>query len=325
LKPRSLIAATVVLFASCGGTTPSADGPRTVTLLAYDSFTPPEGIFDSFTERTGISVEVVTGGDSGSVISKAILTSGNPEGDVLWGVDDTTLSRVEEADVLDSRAPVSEGDVCVNYDKSWYADKGVAPPTSLDDLVEPAYRGQLVVQDPVNSSPGLAFLMASIARYGDGWTDWWKRLVANDVTIASDWTTAYTVEFSGSSGKGRHPLVVSYGSSPPAEIVYAATPIEEPPTAVIESTCFRQVEYAGVLRGTDDADAAQQLLDFLLGVEFQESMPLSLFVFPVNPDAALPEVFEKWAVRPRSPLTIPPAEIQANRGSWLETWRAIAL
>ncbi|MFM9084046.1 MAG: thiamine ABC transporter substrate binding subunit [Actinomycetota bacterium] len=325
MKPRSLIAAGLVLLASCGGTTPGADGPRTVTLLAYDAFTPPEGIFDSFTERTGIAVEVVTGGDSGSVISKAILTAGNPEGDVLWGVDDTTLSRVDEADVLDSRALVSEGDVCVNYDKAWYADKGVAPPTSLDDLVKPAYRGQLVVQDPVNSSPGLAFLMASIARYGDAWTDWWRLLVANDVTIVSDWTTAYTSEFSGSSGKGRHPLVVSYGSSPPAEIVYAATPIEEPPTAVIESTCFRQVEYAGVLRGADDADAAQQVLDFLVGVEFQESMPLSLFVFPVNPDAALPEVFEKWAVRPRSPLTIPPAEIQTNRDSWLETWRTIAL
>lgn len=331
MKPRSLVtvaAITVVatiLPTSCGDTSPGTDGARTVTLLAYDSFTPPEGIFDSFTERTGISVEVVTGGDSGSVISKAILTAGNPEGDVLWGVDDTTLSRVEDADVLDSRAPVSEGDVCVNYDKAWYEDRGSVPPTSLDDLVEPAYEGQLVVQDPVASSPGLAFLMASIARYGDGWQEWWRALVANDVTIVSDWTTAYTVEFSGSSGKGRHPLVVSYGSSPPAEVVFAATPVDEPPTGVIESTCFRQTEYVGVLRGSDDSDAARKLVDFLLDVEFQESMPLSLFVFPVNPRATLPEVFRKWAVRPVAPLSLDPEVIAANRDAWLGAWRAIAL
>ena len=325
-KTLAALATAACLTAACGsGAAPDADAPRSLTLLSYDSFTPPEGIFDSFTARTGISVEVVTGGDSGSVISKAILTAGKPEGDVLWGVDDTSLSRVEDADLFDTRVAVSEGDVCVNYDKAWYAERGIEPPASLDDLVDPRYEGHLVVQDPVNSSPGLAFLMATVARYGDGWTDWWSRLVANDVTIANDWTTAYTVEFSGSSGRGKHPLVVSYGSSPPAEVVYAATPIDEPPTAVIASTCFRQVEYAGVLRGTDDSDGARQLLDHLVGVEFQESMPLSLFVFPVNPDAELPEVFRRWAVRPESPLTLSPAVITANRDAWLDAWRAIAL
>ena len=316
----------VCMVAACGGgTARDAGAPRSLTLLSYDSFTPPEGVFDAFTARTGITVEVVTGGDSGSVISKAILTAGNPEGDVLWGVDDTTLTRVDDADLFENRVAVSKGDVCVNYDKAWYAERGIEPPSSLDDLVDPLYEGHLVVQDPVNSSPGLAFLMATVARYGDDWTDWWSKLVANGVTIASDWTTAYTVEFSGSSGKGKHPLVVSYGSSPPAEVVYAATPIDEPPTAVIASTCFRQVEYAGVLRGTDDSDGARQLLDFLVGVEFQESMPLSLFVFPVNHDAELPEVFRRWAVRPESPLTLAPAVIAENRTAWLDAWRAIAL
>ncbi|MFM8602144.1 MAG: thiamine ABC transporter substrate binding subunit [Actinomycetota bacterium] len=333
--------AALTAVAACGGsagngtdsTSPAGDAttmpadadPGEVTLLAYDAFTPAEGIFDAFEKQTGARVKVVTGGDSGSLISKAILTAGNPEGDVLWGVDNTTLSRAEAADLLDSYEPVDEGDVCVNYDKQWYSSRGITPPASLDDLVRPEYRGQLVVQDPVNSSPGLAFLMATVAKYGDSWQQWWTRLKQNKVRIAADWTAAYTVDFSGSSGKGKYPLVVSYGSSPPAEVLYAATPIDEPPTDVIESTCFRQTEYVGVLRGTENPRTARALVDYLLAVPFQESMPLSLFVFPVNPQAKLPDLFTRFAVRAASPLTLDPAVIAANRDAWLDDGRAIAL
>lgn len=325
-KLTVVVVALGLVASACGsGSSSTDDESNVITLLAYDSFTPPEGIFDSFERDTGIDVKVVTGGDSGTVISKAILTAGNPEGDVLWGVDNTTLSRATEAELFDDVAPVDEGDVCVNYDKNWYASRNLTPPASLDDLVKPEYKGQLVVQDPVNSSPGLAFLMATIAEYGNGWTTWWQRLKANDMLVVSDWTSAYTVEFSGSSGKGRYPLVVSYGSSPPAEVLYAATPIDEPPTGVIESTCFRQTEYVGVLRGTKNPNGAKQLMDFLLGKEFQESMPLSLFVFPVNPEAVLPELFQKFAVRADEPYELPADEIAANRDRWLDEWRAIAL
>ena len=341
MRRTPILLAALVVLAACGSspggtadsTVPAGDAttmpadatPGEVTLLAYDSFTPAEGIFDAFEKQTGAKVKVVTGGDSGSLISKAILTAGNPEGDVLWGVDNTTLSRAEGARLLDSYEAVDEGDVCVNYDKQWYASRGITPPASLDDLVKPVYRGQLVVQDPVNSSPGLAFLMASVAKYGDGWRQWWAQLKENKVRIAADWTAAYTVDFSGSSGKGKYPLVVSYGSSPPAEVLYAATPIDEPPTGVIESTCFRQTEYVGVLRGTRNPGLARALVDYLLDVPFQESMPLSLFVFPVNPQAKLPDLFAKFAVRAASPLALDPALIAENRDKWLDEWRAIAL
>jgi thiamine transport system substrate-binding protein len=341
MRKTSFLLAVLVVVAACGGSPGSGDGttgtdgdaktvpadatPGEVTLLAYDAFTPAEGIFDAFEKQSGAKVKVMTGGDSGSLISKAILTAGNPEGDVLWGVDNTTLSRAEGARLLDLYEPVDEGDVCVNFDKQWYASRGLTPPASLDDLVKPEYRGQLVVQDPVNSSPGLAFLMASVARYGDDWQEWWAQLKKNKVRIAADWTAAYTVDFSGSSGRGKYPLVVSYGSSPPAEVLYAATPIDEPPTGVIESTCFRQTEYVGVLRGTRNPTVARALVDYLLDVPFQESMPLSLFVFPVNPQAKLPELFTKFAVRAASPLTIDPDVIAENRDAWLDEWRAIAL
>ena len=324
-RRTAVVAAVLALITTACADSPSA-GPKEVVLVAYDAFTPADGIFDRFTEETGVKVRIVTAGDTGTMVSKAILTAGKPEGDVMWGIDNTFLSRAQKAEVLESFEPVDEGDICVNYDKNWFASRALAPPRTFDDLVAPEYAGLLVTQDPTSSSPGLGFLLATVARYGnDGWQDYWRRLLDNDVTIVSDWTTAYTVEFSGSSGKGKHPLVVSYGSSPPAEVVYAATPVDEPPTAVIESTCFRQTEYVGILRGSPNRETARKLIDYLLDVPFQESMPLSLFVFPVNPQASLPKVFTDFAVRPTDPLTIAPDVIEKNRDSWLDAWRALAL
>ncbi|MFI0462211.1 MAG: thiamine ABC transporter substrate binding subunit [Ilumatobacteraceae bacterium] len=329
-KTRALAASLLVVIASAcsssAANTSSDVTPKEVTLLAYDAFTPQDKIFDAFTEATGAKVKVVTGGDSGVLISKAILTAGTPEGDVLWGLDNTLLSRAQKAKLLTSYEPVDYGDICVNYDKGWFTSRSVAPPTSLEDLALPAYKSLLSVQDPVASSPGLGFLLGTIAHFGtDKWQNYWKSLKANGVHVSPDWTTAYTIDFSGSSGKGKYPIVVSYGSSPPAEVLYAEKPINTPPTAVIESTCFRQTEYVGALRGTRNSNLAVLLISYLLDVPFQESMPLSLFVFPVNKKATLPELFSKFAVAPKTPLTLDPSEIEKNRDSWLSTWRNIIL
>ena len=327
---RTLLAASfVVAVTACSSSSSNSSidaTPNEVTLLAYDAFTPQEGIFDAFTAATGAKVKVVTGGDSGVLISKAILTAGTPEGDVLWGLDNTLLSRAQKAELLTSYEPVDTGDICVNYDKQWFASRNIAPPTSLEDLALPAYKNLLVVQDPVASSPGLGFLLGTIAHFGvDKWQNYWKSLKENGVRVSPDWTSAYTIDFSGSSGKGKYPLVISYGSSPPAEVLYAEKPIDTPPTAVIESTCFRQTEYVGALRGTRNPNLAVQLISYLLDVPFQESMPLSLFVFPVNKKAALPELFTKFAVAPKNPLTLDPADIENNRDAWLNSWREIIL
>ena len=327
---RILIATSFVVAITACSSSPSNSSidatPNEVTLLAYDAFTPQEGIFDAFTAATGAEVKVVTGGDSGVLISKAILTAGTPEGDVLWGLDNTLLSRAQKTELLTSYEPVDTGDICVNYDKQWFGSRDIAPPTSLEDLALPAYKNLLVVQDPVASSPGLGFLLGTIAHFGvDKWQNYWKSLKENGVRVSPDWTSAYTIDFSGSSGKGKYPLVVSYGSSPPAEVLYAEKPIDSPPTAVIESTCFRQTEYVGVLRGARNPNLAAQLISYLLDVPFQESMPLSLFVFPVNKKAALPDLFTKFAVAPKNPLTLEPADIEKNRDAWLNSWRDIIL
>ena len=304
----------------------SNETPKEITLVAYDAFTPAEGIFDDFTTMYGPKVKVVTAGDTGSMVSKAILTSGNPEGDVMFGIDNTFLSRAKSGKVLEEYTPVDEGDVCVNYDKGWFASRSITPPAAFEDFIKPQYKGLLTVEDPVNSAPGFAFLLATIHHFGEAkWQSYWKQLKANGVNISADWTSAYTADFSGSSGKGKYPLVVSYGTSPAAEVLFAEKPLTKAPTGVITSTCFHSTEYVGILRGTKHVDFARKLVEYILDKKFQESMPTSLFVYPVNKAAKLPEVFTKFAVRPTTTETFDADVIEKNRDSWIDAWRNIFL
>lgn len=319
----------------------------TLTLVAYDSFSIDKSAFDAFTTATGIKVSVVMAGDAGAMLSKAALTAGNPEGDVMWGVDNTLLSRALASKVFEpytspdlgvlaadatalvpghEATPVDEGDVCINYDIAWLKAHDLAVPTSLRDLSDPKYKNLLVVENPATSSTGLAFLLATIAQFGDsaqggsGWQQYWKDLRANGVAVVDSWDVAYQEQFSGSTGKGPKPLVVSYGSSPPAEVIDGDPRPATAPTGVVDSTCFHQVEFAGILRGTKHIADAAKLIDFLVSKTFQEVLPLTLYVYPVRNGADVPPEFTKWAVRPSNPLSVPPADIEKNSKDWISTW-----
>jgi thiamine transport system substrate-binding protein len=324
----------------------AADSTVTLRLLTHDSFATSDGVLDAFTEQTGIEVELVQGGDAGSVVNQAILTNGNPQADVLFGIDSTFLSRALDEDLfvpyespelahvdaalqLDPEhrvTPVDYGDVCLNYDKGWFAEHGIAVPDSLEALVDPAYRGLLAVENPATSSPGLAFLLATIDQLGDGWEQWWGALRANDVEVTDGWEAAYYSSFSGGgSSTGARPIVVSYASSPPAEVIYADPPVSEAPTGVIAAGCYRQVEAAGILAGTEHEEAAGQLLDFLLSERFQTDVPLSMFVYPARDGVELPPEFSEFTVAPTEVSELAPAEIQANREAWIDTWTDIVV
>jgi thiamine transport system substrate-binding protein len=283
-------------------------------------------------------------GDTGTMLSKAVLTAGNPEGDVMWGIDNTFLSRAIDEGVFepyrpaveldpaltalvpgDEVTPVDFGDVCVNYDLAAFADNGLDVPTSLQDLTDPVYADLLVVENPATSSPGLAFLLATIDEFGiDGWQDYWTALADNGVAVTDGWTEAYYEQFSWAGG-GPRPMVVSYGSSPPAEVIFADPPRDDAPTGVIESTCFRQVEFAGILRGTEAPAAARMLLDHLVGERVQSELALNLFVYPANTAIELPQEFVDFAVVPESSRSLDPAEIDANRSDWIDEWTSIVL
>ncbi|MGH8944631.1 MAG: thiamine ABC transporter substrate-binding protein, partial [Acidimicrobiia bacterium] len=213
--------------------------------------------------------------------------------------------------------PIDFGDVCVNYDKEWFAANDADVPAGLDDLT--AMAAQLTVEHPATSSPGLAFLLSTIEEYGEeGWVDYWSRLRDGGVTVAADWDTAYYSEFTRYGGNS--PLVVSYASSPPAEVIFAEEPTDIAPTGVVEGGCYRQVEYAGVLAGTQYPGAAGRLVDYMLSVDFQEQIPLSWFVFPVNPDATLPQEFVEHTVIPDDPARLSPELIAENREAWIDSW-----
>jgi len=326
--------------------------PRRVRVMTHDSFDISEKTLAAFEAQYDAEVEILQAGDAGTALNQAILSADNPLADVLYGVDNTLLSRALEAGIFDAYAspllaeipdhlalddqhralPVDYGDVCLNYDKGWFADQGLAPPANLEDLVAPDYRGLTVVENPATSSPGLAFLLATVGRFGQAgdytYLDYWTDLRDNDVLVVEGWEDAYWGQFTyGSGGEGERPIVVSYASSPPVEVHFAGAPLEEAPTAAVvgDGSCFRQIEFVGVLKGAQNRDLAEAWIDFMLGQTFQEDIPLHMFMFPANQNAALPDVFAKFAAIPERPADVPYADIEANREAWIEAWTEVVL
>ncbi|MDJ1132574.1 thiamine ABC transporter substrate-binding protein [Streptomyces iconiensis] len=343
------VLALALVATACGGSGGDGD-PKTVTLVTHDSFAASKPVLKDFTERTGYKVKVLRGGDAGATVNQAVLNKGNPQGDVLFGVDNTLLSRPLEEGVFapyeakglsavpkglqadpDKHrvTPVDTGDVCVNYDRKWFADKKLAPPRSLADLVKPRYKNLLVTQNAANSSPGLSFLLATVGTYGEkGWQGYWKKLRANGVEVVDSWEQAYNDRFSGSrggKGKGDRPLVVSYASSPPVEVMGAKPEPEQAPTGIAKETCFRQTEYAGLLDGAKNTKGGKALLDFLLSKKFQEDLPLQMFVNPAREDAELPKLFTKYGETIDDPATVAPQKIAKNREQWIKTWTSLTV
>ncbi|MET9408190.1 thiamine ABC transporter substrate-binding protein [Streptomyces sp. NPDC002935] len=339
-------------LSACSSSDDAGSGDqKTITLVSHDSWLVSKNVLKDFEKQSGYKVRVLKDGDAGQAVNKAILTKDNPQGDVLFGVDNTLLSRALDnglfqpyvakgADLVlpEYRAdqdkhrvtPIDTGDICVNYDKAWFSKHKLTPPQSFDDLVKPAYKDLLVTENASTSSPGLGFLLGSAAHYGDkGWEDYWKKLKANGVKVVDGWEQAYNDEFSGSAGgkkaKADRPLVVSYASSPPAEVIYADPKPTTAPTGVAAGTCFRQVEYAGLLSNAKNAKGGKALLDFLLTKEFQDDMPLNMFVYPVREAAQVPPEFTRYGPQAKDPETLAPAKIAAERDQWVKSWTSLVL
>ena len=345
--------AIATLAAGCGSGAGSgasgASGAKrggTVTLLTHDSFAASPEVLADFTARTGYTVRLLQPGDAGVVVNEAILRRDRPVADALYGIDNTELTRAFAARLFaPGTAPdpdlvpgtptdpqrrvvaVDRGDVCVVYDRTWFGRDGRPPaPRSFADLADPRYRGLTVVEDAAASSPGFVFLAATVAEFGtDGWPGYWRDLRANDVRVVDGWTQAYLQDFTAGGGPGDRPIVISYGSSPPADVVGASSPRAEPRVAVIEPTCFRQTEFAGVLAGAARPDAGKALVDFLVSRRFQADLPLQMYVSPVVAGVPVPAVYARWAVVPADPLTLPDAEIAADRDAWIRRWTDIVV
>jgi thiamine transport system substrate-binding protein len=321
-------------------------GPNTITLMSHDSFDASPEVIAAFEQANNVKIEFLRSGDAGAALNQAILSKENPLADVFFGVDNTFLSRALDGGIFEAYAspmladipaelkldpenrllPVDYGDVCLNYDKGWFAEKELAPPGSLEDLLKDEYKGLAVVENPATSSPGLAFLLATVVHFGDpGYLDFWEKMKTQDVLVVDGWEDAYYGQFT--RYEGARPIVVSYASSPPAEVFFADPPVTDAPTASVtgDGACFRQVEFIGILTGTQKRAMAEKLVDFLLGQQFQEDIPLKMFVFPANQKAALPDIFQKYAQLSPNPATLPPADIAAKREEWINAWNEVVL
>jgi len=323
-------------------------GPVTLNVMTHDSFAASQSVITSFEQANNVKVVFLKSGDAGAALNKAILTKDAPLADVFYGVDNTFLSRALDSGIYEAYASpvlaqipaqfkldpqnralsVDYSDVCITYDRTYFKTHDLPVPVTLEDLAKPAYKDMLVMENPATSSPGLAFLLATIKHFGDnGYLDYWKSLRANGVVVVDGWETAYYTNFSGSSGHGAQPLVVSYATDPAAEVVNASMPLTDSPVGSMlgPGTCFRQIEFVGILQGTKQLALARKFVDFMLGQQFQADMPLQMYVYPVNPTAKLPDAFIKYNQVPAQPAALDPAVIASNRDQWIQAWTQVVL
>lgn len=347
LTKSGAIGAALLLFgapalAGCGSDDSTADSSKigtTLVVATHNSWAMSKEVMSEFKKQTGITVKIATNGDAGELTNKLVLTKGDPIADGVYGIDNTFATRAVDAGVLAKYqvmvtpasvqaftlagdgasylSPIDYSDVCVNIDDTWFAKKKIAPPATLDDLTKPAYRGLMVTEGAKTSSTGLAFLLATVGKYGDDWKSYWAGLVKNDVKIDKDWENAYEVDFTAGGGNGDRPIAVSYSSSPPFTIPKGAT---KPTTSALLDTCFRQVEYAGVLAGAKNPLGMQKFIDFMTSRTFQQALPDNMYVYPVDSAAPLPAGWDTFARVAPTPYVVQPADITANRDTWLRQW-----
>ena len=324
--------------------TPVPSEPRTLTLMTHDSFEISESVIQAFEKANNVTFQHLPSGDTGAALNQAILSKSNPLADLFFGVDNTFLSRALEADIFEPYAspllgeipdaleldpqrrllPVDFGDVCLNYDEAYFQEKGLATPQILEDLVKPEYKSLTVVENPATSSPGLAFLLATVGHFGESgdytYRDFWRDMRVNEVLVTEGWDEAYWNHTTWWGGD--RPIVVSYATSPAAEVYFSEGALSEPPTGNVlgDGACFRQIEFVGILKGTKNRDLAEKFIDFMLGLLFQEDIPLNMWVFPANSSAALPQVFDDFAQVPENPAFVSPESMAAHRDDWIEAW-----
>ena len=311
-------------------------------VLVHGSFSLPKPLLAKFETDAGVKLSVIKGGDAGEMLNKLILTRAQPIADVVFGIDNALVVKAQAAEVLDAYSgpaaqrasvvplaagvvPVDYGFVTLNYDRAWFAKSGLALPRSLEDLTQPAYRNLLAVQNPATSSPGQAFLLSTIAGLGEQAAfDWWARMRANGVKVTKGWSEAYYTEFTRNGGT--RPLVVSYASSPAAEVFYSKEKITEPPTGSLslKGGVFRQVEGVALVRGGQQRDAANRFIEFMRSAPVQEALQTSMWMYAAEPRTARHEVM-RHAVEPASFDNPTTDQIAARGADWVNRWTGVVL
>lgn len=332
------LVACAALLTGCGSS--SSARSKEVIVQVHDAWAMPQSVLNEFTKETGYKVKIITNDGVAQLADKVALKAGSPDGDVVYGLDNSYAGRAVNAGALAEYTPAKQpsesrqyaldgvggkeltatdfGDVCVNADTTWFAKKHLALPSTFDDLVKPQYKGLLAIPAASQSSTGLAWLLGTISAKGSAWQSYWQALLKNGAKVDSGWTQAYNGDFTQGGGKGTYPLVVSYSTSPPYTIPSGKT---VPTTIALLNTCFRQVEYVGVLKGAPNEAGAKAFVNFMVGKQIQGAIPENMYMDPVRTDVSVPTLWEKWAPLSKNPWPMSQTEIAANRDTWVSQWR----
>ena len=334
MKNYAGVVMVVLLLRAAGAVcaAPVAEEQVDLVIYAYDSFVSEWGIgpkvIPKFEDMHGVTVRVVSVGDAGQVLSRAIIEKDNPLADIIVGIDNNMLSRALEEDILDpyrspnldripaelvfdpsnSVTPFDYGYFAFVYDSKVLAE----PPRSLDDLTDQRFRKKIIVEDPRTSSPGLGFLLWTIKIYGDGYLDYWSRLMPNLLTITDGWDTAY-----GMFTSGEAPLVLSYTTSPAYHVEYEQT--ERYRALLFDEGNYLQIEGMGILKGCPHRQLARTFIDYILSADFQREIPLTNWMYPVSSSVETPESF-RFAPRPKISLQLTAEGILRNQDRWVTAW-----
>ena len=293
---------------------------KDVILVTHDSFVMSKELIADFDKSTGYKLKLLKAGDAGSLTNRLILTKTSPIADAVFGIDNTFSGLAQSNGIISGNLQATDfGDVCFNYDKNWFAQHKVTPPKSIKELTLPTYKNLTVVENPNLSSTGLSFLAATIDELGaSSWKSYWSDLRNNGVKVDSGWDTAYYTDFSGSSGKGSYPIVLSYASSPADEVRADG----QSQTAAILDGCFRQTEYVAVLNHAKNPNGAKALINYLLSSKFQSSFPESMYMYPIDRNVKIPSQWQK-STQVASRTYGDHLDFAKNRKNWLADWSRI--
>lgn len=334
VKFGALTAIALLTLSGCQGQASEAD-TKEVTLIVHNSF-PGEEFEKAASEATGYDVKVITSAGGQELTTTLSLTKGAPLADAFFGIDNIFASRIADESIVQpylpqdlsprteehlydaagTMVPVTLGATCLNIDRLWFAENSVAEPESYADLIKEEYRGLTVLLDPTSSTTGASFFIGTVAKFGfESALDYWEELLANDARIEQGWSEAYYSQFSAASPDGKYPIVVSYSSSPAYTLNDEAT---DSATAAVLTTCSSTVEYAGILAGGKNPVGAEAVIDYLLSVDFQDTIADSMYVYPILETAYVPTEWQEFAPLPEQPNDVEPGVIGTQREAWLK-------
>lgn len=322
----------MAVYSFAKGTKEGSDSDAPVLVVyATDSFISEWGpgplVFPAFEEKYGIKIETRQGGSTGEIVNLAMMEKGKPGADIIIGVDNNLLASVLKNDLFIPYKPAGIEKVKDNliFDKSYHvipydysffslvydSNKIKNPPKSLDDLLDPKYKKSLIIMDPRTSTPGLGFLMWTVKCKGEGYREYWKKLMPNVLTVSESWSSGYGLFTSGEA-----PMVISYTTSPAYHVEYEKD--YHIKTVLFNEGNYMQTEGVGILKNAPHMDAAKKFLDFVLTEDFQKEIPLSNWMYPVV-DMPMPASYSSAPVSDK-PLLLDAAEIDKNLDSWLSGW-----